>query len=133
MQEGDYGGTVRMEGGHDIMKKNEYLMMLCQDNETETEPLKELHEAVFECTVEALSQMGEDFEVDSKIGLPELYKVIEAAGKGTKAQCVSPFRAAELIAEKLGANYKRPLDRVKALIGGSRSKPSAGIDLEDFI
>lgn len=133
MQEGNRGGADCMEGGFGIMKKNEYLMMLCQDNETETEPLKELHEAVFECTVEALSQMGEDFEVDSKIGLPELYKTIEAAGKGTKAQCVSPFRAAELIAEKLGANYKRPLDRVKALIGGSRSKPSAGIDLEDFI
>ena len=122
-----------MEGGLGIMRKNEYLMMLCQDNETEKEPIKELHEAVFECAVEALSQMGDDFEVDAKVGLPELYKVIEAAGKGTKAQCVSPFRAAELIAEKLGAHYKRPLDRVKALIGGAGSKPSAGIDLEDFI
>ena len=114
------------------MKKNEYLMMLCQDNETETEPLKELHEAVLECTVEALSQMNDDFEVDSQIGLPELYKVIDAAGKASKAKCVSPFRAAELIAGKLGANYKRPLDRVKALIGGSRSKPSAGINLAEF-
>lgn len=115
------------------MKKNEYLMMLCQDNETEREPVKELHEAVFECTVEALSQMDDGFEVDSTIGLSELYKVIEAAGKGTKAQCVSPFRAAELIAEKLGAAYTRPLDRVKALIGGGTSAPSTTISLEDFI
>ncbi len=115
------------------MKKNEYLMMLCQDNDTETEPKKELHEAVLECTVEALSQAGDDFEVDSKIGLSELYQVIEAAGKQSKAQCVSPFRAAELIAQKLGATYKRPIDRVKALIGESRRPSSAGISLEDFM
>jgi len=115
------------------MKKNEYLMMLCQDNETETEPKKELHEAVLECTVEALSQTGDDFEIDSKIGLSELYQVIETAGKESKARCVSPFRAAELIAQKLGVVYKRPLDRVKALIGESKRISPAPISLEDFI
>jgi len=37
------------------MRKNEYLTMLFQDNETEADPQKkELHEAVLECTVEAL-------------------------------------------------------------------------------
>ena len=49
----------RLEGGYEVMKKNDYLLMLFQDNETETEPKKELHTAVLECTVEALSQTSE--------------------------------------------------------------------------
>ena len=37
------------------MKRDEYLKMLFEDNETEKDPTKELHEAVLECAVEALS------------------------------------------------------------------------------
>ena len=36
------------------MKRDEYLKMLFEDNETEKDPTKELHEAVLECAVEAL-------------------------------------------------------------------------------
>lgn len=111
------------------MKKNEYLIMLFQDNETETEPKKELHEAVLECTVEALSQTN-DVEIDSSIGLPELFAVITEAGKSSKAQCVSPFRAAELIAAKLGVRYTRPIDRMRAQFGQPVAKPKKR--LEDF-
>ena len=35
------------------MKRDEYLKMLFEDNETEKDPTKELHEAVLECAVEA--------------------------------------------------------------------------------
>ena len=46
------------------MKKTDYLLMLFQDNETESEPKKELHAAVLECTVEALSQTSDNFEIE---------------------------------------------------------------------
>ena len=114
------------------MKKFEYLMMLFQDNETETEPKKELHMAVLECTVEALSQTPDDFQVDGKIGLPELYAEIEKHGKGSKAQCVSPFHASELIAAKLGVKYSRPIDKLRAHFGNSSAKPPK-LNLEDFL
>ena len=91
------------------MRRNEYLQMLYQDNETEEENKKELYAAVLECTVEALSQENDDFDADQSIGLHELYQLIEAEGR--KKGVVSPFRAAELIAEKLGAKYKRPIER----------------------
>ena len=114
------------------MKKNEYLIMLFQDNETEAdETKKELHEAVLECTVETLSQTGDDSEIDSKIGLPELFAVITEEGKSKKAQCVSPFRASELIAEKLGVKYARPINRMRAQFGQpAATKPVKR--LEDF-
>lgn len=114
------------------MKKNEYLIMLFQDNETEAdEKKKELHEAVLECTVEALSQTGDGVQIDSAIGLPELFNVILESGKSSKAQCVSPFRASELIAEKLVVKYTRPLDRMRAQFGQPATvKPKTR--LEDF-
>lgn len=124
------------------MRKNDYLTMLFQDNETEVNPQKkELYEAVLECTVEALSQSDDGTECDQSIGLPELFAVIlEAgksaqrfdAGKGAKAQCVSPFRAAELIAQKLGVRYARPIDRMRAQFGEKAAgKPAKR--LEDFL
>lgn len=112
------------------MKRDDYLMMLFQDNETEKEPTKELHEAVLECAVEALSQENADFEVDQSVGLAELYKLIEDEGR--KKQVVSPFRAAELIAEKLGAKYKRPIDRLAHFFENVREKPKT-IRLEDLL
>ena len=112
------------------MKRDEYLKMLFEDNQTEKEPTKELHEAVLECAVEALSQENADFEVDQSVGLTELYKLIEDEGRKTRV--VSPFRAAELIAEKLGAKYKRPLDRLAHLFQNVGQRP-ATFRLEDLL
>ena len=112
------------------MKRDEYLKMLFEDNQTEKEPTKELHEAVLECAVEALSQENADFEADQAVGLSELYKLIEEEGRKTRV--VSPFRAAELIAEKLGAKYKRPLDRLAHLFQNVGQRP-ATFRLEDLL
>lgn len=131
MQSGCEYGIERLEGGNEVMKKTEYLLMLFQDNETETEPKKELHAAVLECTVEALSQVGDSFEVDGKIGLNELFVEIEKAAKSGKANCVSPFKASELIAKKLGAEYIRPIYKLKATFGGASETPA--VNLEDFL
>lgn len=104
------------------MHRNEYLQMLYQDNETEEETKKERYAAVLECTVEALSQENDDFDADHCIGLHELYQLIEAEGR--KKGVVSPFRAAELIAEKLGAKYKRPIERFAHLFKSVAAAPS---------
>lgn len=112
------------------MRRDDYLKMLYQDNETEKEPTKELHEAVLECAVEALSQEGADFEADQEVGLEELYKLIEDEGRKTRV--VSPFRAAELIAAKLGAQYKRPIERFAHLFQNIVQKPKT-IRLEDLL
>ena len=50
------------------MRRNEYLQMLYQDNETEEEKKKELYAAVLECAVEALSQENDDFDADQSSG-----------------------------------------------------------------
>ena len=131
MQSGNKRGPERLEGGYEVMKKNEYLLMLFQDNETESEPKKELHAAVLECTVEALSQVSDSFDVDGKIGLNELFTEIEKAAKSGKANCVSPFRASELIAKKLGAEYIRPIDKLIATFCGASETPK--VNLEDFL
>lgn len=118
------------------MKKIDYLKMLIQDNETEKQPTKELHEAVIECTIEALSQSGDDTEVDQSVGLGELFQIIEDAGKNSSARCVSPFAAAELIAQRLGVEYKRPFDILKARFCAAETPKAAPrrsrIDLDDL-
>ena len=113
------------------MKKNEYIEMLIQDNETESKEFKGLYDDVIDCTDIALSQEPDTFEVDSKIGLTELLKIISDEGvkRSRENKCVGsvgPFEAAELIAKKLGATYTRPSRR-------SRSQASAvKVNLEDF-
>lgn len=114
------------------MKKKEYLMMLFQDNETEVQPKKELHEAVLECTVEALKHTDDNFELDGKIGLSELFKEIEKVATSSKANCVSPFHAAELIAKRLGVKYTRPIDALRARFGCG-SVGTQKLNLEDFL
>jgi len=64
--------------------------------------------------------------------LSELFAVILEAGKSAQAQCVSPFRAAELIAQKLGVIYARPIDRMRTQFGAKAAgKPAKR--LEDFL
>lgn len=112
------------------MKRDEYLQMLYQDNETEKEPQKELYAAVLECTVEALSQAPDHTEIDASVGLDALYKIIEKAGRSSRV--VSPFRAAELIAKKLGVKYKRPIERFAHLFQ-SVGRRQAAYRLEDLL
>ena len=95
------------------MKKEEYIRMLLADNETEKQPQKELNEAIIDCVDIAVSQMPEDFEIeDAKIGLNEFWAAIKDAGRKEPSHCVSPQRAAELIAQKLGAKFERASRRL---------------------
>lgn len=93
------------------MKKNEYIEMLLQDIETEEEVKKELFKEVIDCAEIALSQTSDNAEINSEIGIKELWSAIEKEGKDAKAHCVGPFRAAELIADKLGVTYLRASKR----------------------
>lgn len=95
------------------MKKEEYIRMLLADNETEKQPQKELNEAIIDCVDIALSQEPEDFEIkDTKIGLDTFWAAIREAGRKEASHCVSPLRAAELIAQKLGAKFERASRRL---------------------
>lgn len=118
------------------MNKLDYLKMLIQDNETEKQPTKELHEAVIECTIEALSQSVDFVELDQSVGLKDLYTLIEMAGRKSAAKCVSPFAAAELIAKRLGVEYKRPIEILKAKFCAAEMQKSSPrrsrIDLDDL-
>lgn len=118
--------------GVQFMKKKEYIEMLMQDIETEDEVKKELFKEVVDCAEIALSQTSDNADINAEIGIKELWKiiedegvkvtsqikikdiqkVIEDEGVKVKAHCVGPFRAAELIAEKLGVNYLRASKRL---------------------
>lgn len=104
------------------MKKNEYIENLLNDNVTSGRQQK-LYADVIDCTDIALSQTADDFEIDPKIGLDELFAVIEEAGRKSPNNCVGPFEAAELIAKKLGTKYNRV----------SRKKTQSMLNLEDFL
>lgn len=83
------------------MKKVEFIKMLQQDNETQTEPKKSLYAQVIDCTVIALLDETSDFEIDATVTADSLFKLIEKKARETKKNCVGPFEAAKLIAEHL--------------------------------
>lgn len=108
------------------MKKDEYIRMLLQDNATAAEPQKEINDTIIDCVDIALSQMPANFEIeDTQIGLSDFWSLIQKEGRSASGHCVSPLRAAELIAEKLGAKFERASRRY----GG---KPAVR-SLEDFL
>lgn len=108
------------------MKKREYIEMLMQDIATETDENKRLYSDVIDCVDIALSGEPDDFEVDDKISVQELYKDIEKKARTEKLQCVGPFEVAEMFAKKFGTSYKR----LSAQIRPDNSKI---VNLEDFI
>ena len=107
------------------MRKNEYIEMLLAEN-TEGSNQKVFAD-VIDCVDIALSQEPESFEVDSSVGLEELFKIVEQEGRKRKGSashsCVGPFEAAELFAQRFGARYVRR----------SRRPAPAPVRLEDFI
>lgn len=99
------------------MRKDEFLRMMVQDNETESDPNKKaLYADVIECMDIALSQSPATFDIPSDKTLKGAFELIEKRGRELKKMgsvlmgaytCVGPFEAAEIIAEYLGAKYER--------------------------
>lgn len=106
------------------MRKDEFLTMMWQDNETQQEPTKTLHADVIECMDIALSQTPDTFEIPADKTAAGAYALIEKRGRESKARCVGPFEAAEIIAEYLGTKYVRPSKRFAA---------APTVNLDDFM
>lgn len=110
------------------MKKQEFLEMMWQDNETESEPQKTLYADVIECMDISLSQTSDTFEVQSDKTVKGAYELIEKRGRENKKDsvgCVGLFEAAEILAKYLGTNYERPSKLFAA-------KPSK-VNLDDLL
>lgn len=109
------------------MRKDDFLQMMWQDNETESEPMKTLYADIIECMDIALSQSPDTLEIASEKTVKGAYELIEKRArerqKSGKA-CVGPFEAAEIIAEYLGTKYERASKRL------AKKKK---VSLEDFI
>lgn len=107
------------------MRKDEFLKMMWQDNETESEPKKTLYADVIECMDIALSQSPDTFEVPSDRTTADAYAAVEKYAREKKLQSIGPFQSAELIAGYLGTKYERPSKRLEAV--------KAKVNLEDFL
>lgn len=119
------------------MKKADFITMLKQDNETQSESKKSLYAQVIDCTVIALLDEPMDFEVDPTITCESLFALIlerakkKDAGKG----CVGPFEAADLIAEHLHAQNSgtaRLYNMVMGLAAGKNPTRRSTISLDDI-
>lgn len=113
-------------GGLENMRKNEYIDLLITDNET-AGVKKKLYADIIDCTDIALSQEDDNFEVDTTIGLEELWNLIQDEGKKDPNHCVGPFQAAELIAKRIGAKYIRASMR-----NTNMTNTTDIVNLEDF-
>lgn len=91
------------------MKKREYIEMLLQDTHTAGDK-KGVYNDIIDCVEYALAQIPDDFDVDGSVGLEDLFEAIKKeASKNRHGNCgsVGPFRAADIIAQKLGTSYTR--------------------------
>lgn len=110
------------------MRKDEFLKMMFEDNETESEPKKTLYADVLDCMDIALSQTARDYDVPEGKTLQGAFALIEKRAKEKQKSgtaCVGPFEAAEIIAEYLGTKYERASRRFSA--------PKPTVRIEDFI
>lgn len=97
------------------MRKDEFLQMMWQDIETESEPQKSLYADVIECMDLALSQSPDTFEVASDKTVKDAFALIEKRAKERQKNgmaCVGPFESAEILAEYLGTKYERASKRL---------------------
>lgn len=108
------------------MRKDEFLKMMVEDVETQSEPKKSLYMDVIECMDIALSQSPDSFDVSSDKTVSGAFELIEKRGKERQKNgtaCVGPFEAVEIIAEYLGAKYER----------ASKRYSQVKVNIEDFI
>lgn len=117
------------------MNKIEFIKMLQQDNETQTEPKKSLHAQVIDCTIIALIDEAADFEIDATVTADSLFKLIEKQAKSTASHCVGPFQAAKLIAEHLKTKNDgaaRIHNMAMGMLEGNAPTPRSKISLDDL-
>ena len=119
------------------MKKADFIKMLQQDIETLSEPKKSLYAQVIDCTVIALLDESENFEVDGTITCEGLFELIRKAAFATPAKsCVGPFEAAKLIAEHLKTEndgVSRLYNMVLGMAAGNAPTPrKSRISLDDI-
>ncbi len=117
------------------MNKIEFIKMLQQDNETQTEPKKSLHAQVIDCTIIALIDEAADFEIDATVTANNLFKLIEKQARSNASHCVGPFQAAKLIAEHLKTKNDGTARLYKMCMGmleGNAPTPRSKISLDDL-
>ena len=113
-------------GGIRSVKKFEYIEMLEQDIKTESPAKEKLFADVIDCVAIALAGESDDFEVDNKITVKDLYELLEEKAKKERLFCIGPFEAAEIFAEKFGSKFVSPAKRILQSANGV-------MKLEDFI
>lgn len=117
------------------MKKADFIKMLQQDIETQSEPKKSLYAQVIDCTVIALLDESADFEVDGTITCESLLELIKEMVK-KNGYCVGPFEAARQISEHLKTEndgVSRIYNIVMGLVAGNAPTPrKCRISLDDI-
>ncbi len=89
------------------MRKDEFLRMMVQDNETVSDPQKSLYADVIECMDIALSQSPADTVIADDKTAEGAYKTVEEFARKNNRKSVGPFESTEIIAEYLGVKYER--------------------------
>lgn len=109
------------------MRKDEFLRMMVQDNETESDPNKKaLYADTIECMDIALSQSPADTDIAADKTTEGAYKTVEAFARKNNRRSVGPFESAELIAQYLGVKYERAAKKY------AKPKPPT-VNLDDLL
>ena len=112
------------------MKLTEFITMMVQDNETQSQPKKQLYSDVIDCMRVVALQNDGAAEVDNKKTCDGAYQKIKKHAHDMKSESTGVFAAMDIVAKYLGLQF----DKEKLMAPVTVTKPKRAVmSLEDFM
>lgn len=116
------------------MKLVEFITMMVQDNETQSEPTKQLHNGIIGCLKIVALQNDPNTEIDAKKTLEDAYKHLCKKAQEKRTQCYDDTQAMPIFAEYFGLKFD--IAKTPQLLSDEPVNPKpkkAVVDLSDFL
>ena len=112
------------------MKLTEFITMMVQDNETQSQPKKQLYSDVVDCMRVVALQNDGSAEVDNKKTCEGAFAEIQKFARDNNSNCTGIFAAMDIVAKYLGLQF----DKEKLMAPVLEPKPKRAVmSLEDFM
>ena len=112
------------------MNITEFITMMAQDNETQSQPKKDLYHDVIDCMRVVALQNDADGEVNNSKTCEGAFSEIQKYAQSRKSNSTGIFAAMDIVAKYLGLRF----DKEKLMAPVTELKPKRGVrNLEDFL
>ena len=108
----------------------EFITMMVQDNETQSQPKKDLYNDVIDCMRVVALQNDADAEVDNSKTCEGAFSEIQNYAQSRKSNSTGIFAAMSIVAKYLGLKFDK--ERLMVPIEQAKAKQNV-VNFEDFL